>query len=54
VGCKQGIEIARLWLEEGTIVYTVNRQGIRSFEAFGPALTHDPLVVLVNQGTASE
>jgi len=41
--------------EEGTIVYTVNRQGIQgSFEAFGPALTHDPLVVLVNQGTASE
>jgi carboxyl-terminal processing protease len=51
---QAGIEIARLWLEEGTIVYTVNRQGIQgSFEAFGPALTHDPLVVLVNQGTAS-
>lgn len=51
---QAGIEIARLWLDEGTIVYTVNRQGIQgSFEAFGPALTHDPLVVLVNQGTAS-
>ena len=51
---QAGIEIARLWLEKGTIVYTVNRQGIQgSFEAFGPALTHDPLVVLVNQGTAS-
>jgi carboxyl-terminal processing protease len=51
---QAGIEIARLWLEEGTIVYTVNRQGIQgSFEAFGSALTRDPLVVLVNQGTAS-
>ena len=51
---QAGIEIARLWLDEGPIVYTVNRQGIQgSFEAFGSALTHDPLVVLVNQGTAS-
>jgi carboxyl-terminal processing protease len=49
-----GIEIARLWLEDGAIVYTVNRQGtIGSFEANHAALTHDPLVVLVNQGTAS-
>ena len=49
-----GIEIARLWMNEGTIVYTVNRQGIEgSFEATGQALTKDPLVVLVNQGTAS-
>ncbi|MER3432110.1 MAG: carboxyl-terminal protease [Leptolyngbya sp. ERB_1_1] len=49
-----GIEIARLWLDEGAIVYTVNRQGtIGSFEATGKALTQDPLVVLVNQGTAS-
>lgn len=51
---QAGIEIARLWLDEGTIVYTVNRQGIQgSFEAFGSAITQDPLVVLVNQGTAS-
>lgn len=51
---QSGIEIARLWLEQGPIVYTVNRQGIQgSFEAFGQPLTHDPLVVLVNQGTAS-
>jgi carboxyl-terminal processing protease len=51
---QAGIEIARLWLDEGTIVYTVNRQGtLGSFEADGPALTEDPLVVLVNQGTAS-
>ncbi len=51
---QAGIEIARLWLDSGTIVYTVNRQGIQgSFEAFGPALTTDPLVILVNQGSAS-
>ncbi|MBW4691026.1 MAG: PDZ domain-containing protein [Lyngbya sp. HA4199-MV5] len=51
---QAGIEIARLWLNQGTIVYTVNRQGIQgSFEATEQALTDDPLVVLVNQGTAS-
>lgn len=51
---QAGVEIARLWLDQGTIVYTVNRQGIQgSFEALGSALTNDPLVILVNQGTAS-
>ncbi|MEB3192058.1 MAG: S41 family peptidase [Snowella sp.] len=51
---QAGIDIARLWLPEGTIVYTVNRQGIQdSFTAVGEALTDAPLVVLVNQGTAS-
>ncbi len=51
---QSGIEIARLWLNSGTVVYTVNRQGIQgSFESFGLALTDDPLVILVNQGTAS-
>ncbi|WP_174764077.1 carboxyl-terminal processing protease CtpA [Anabaena sp. UHCC 0253] len=51
---QAGIEVARLWLDSGTIVYTVNRQGIQgTYEAFGPALTKDPLVILVNQGTAS-
>lgn len=51
---QAGIEIARLWLDQGSIVYTVNRQGIQgSFEAFGSAITQAPLVVLVNQGTAS-
>ena len=51
---QSGIEIARLWLNSGTVVYTVNRQGIQgSFESFGPALTDDPLVILVNAGTAS-
>jgi carboxyl-terminal processing protease len=51
---QAGIEIARMWLDKGTIVYTVNRQGtLGSFDAFGSALTDDPLVVLINQGTAS-
>jgi carboxyl-terminal processing protease len=51
---QAGIEIARLWLDEGTIVYTVNRQGmLDSFDSFGPAITNSPLVLLVNQGTAS-
>lgn len=51
---QAGIDIARLWLDEGTIVYTVNRDGIQdSFYAYGPALTDAPLVVLVNPGTAS-
>nr|MDJ0773465.1 S41 family peptidase [Mastigocoleus sp. MO_167.B18] len=51
---QAGIDVAREWLDSGTIVYTVNRQGILgSFDAFGPALTDDPLVVLVNKGTAS-
>ena len=49
-----GIDIARLWLNSGTIVYTVDRRGILdSFEATGAALTQDPLVILVNEGTAS-
>lgn len=51
---QAGIEIARLWLNEGTIVYTVNRQGIlEDFEASNNALTQKPLIVLVNRGTAS-
>lgn len=51
---QAGIEIARLWLKDGTVVYTVNRNGIQdSFTANGDALTEDPLIVLVNQGTAS-
>jgi carboxyl-terminal processing protease len=51
---QAGIDVARLWLKEGTVVYTVNRNGIQdSFPAGSAPLTDDPLVVLVNQGTAS-
>jgi carboxyl-terminal processing protease len=51
---QAGVDIARDWIEEGTIVYTVNRQGtLDSYEAAETALTQDPLAVLVNGGTAS-
>jgi carboxyl-terminal processing protease len=51
---QAGIEIARMWMDEGTVVYTVNRQGtLGSYDAIGKAITDDPLVVLVNRGTAS-
>ncbi|MBV5261233.1 PDZ domain-containing protein [Synechococcus moorigangaii CMS01] len=51
---QAGIEIARLWLDQETIVYTVNRQGIfESYNAVGQPATTAPLVVLVNQATAS-
>ena len=51
---QAGVEIARMWLNDGTIVYTVNRQGaLGSFDSNSEILTEDPLVVLVNQGTAS-
>ncbi len=51
---QAGVEIARMWLNNSTIVYTVNRQGaLGSFDANDGMLTDAPLVVLVNQGTAS-
>lgn len=51
---QAGIEIARMWMDEGPVVYTVNRQGgLGSYDATGKAITDDPLVVLVNKGTAS-
>lgn len=51
---QAGVEIARMWLDQGTVVYTVDRQGsLGSYEAVGKAITGDPLVLLVNKGTAS-
>ena len=48
------IDIARMWLEDGNIVSTVDRQGIVDEEAANNrALTHLPLVVLVDGGSAS-
>lgn len=48
------IEIARMWLNEGSIVSTVNRQGLVDEEvASNRALTTKPLVVLVDGGSAS-
>ncbi|NJN75793.1 MAG: PDZ domain-containing protein, partial [Synechococcaceae cyanobacterium RL_1_2] len=52
---QAGIEIARIWLDNpSTVVYTVDRQGtLDSFEAESTMMTHAPLVLLVNKGTAS-
>ncbi|NJL41200.1 MAG: PDZ domain-containing protein [Leptolyngbyaceae cyanobacterium RM2_2_4] len=48
------IDIARMWLDGGVIVSTVDRQGISDQEsASGQALTDKPLVVLVDGGSAS-
>jgi len=49
-----GLQIARMWISEGTIVYTVDRHGMQEgFEAKGSAITPDPLVVLTDGGSAS-
>lgn len=48
------IEIARMWLDSGVIVSTVNRQGVVDEEAANNrALTNKPLVVIVDGGSAS-
>lgn len=48
------IDIARMWIDEGLIVSTVNRQGVAEQEAAnGTAITDKPLVVLVDGGSAS-
>ena len=48
------VEIAREWLNEGTIVSTKTRDGIQDVKrATGRAITDKPLVILVNEGSAS-
>ncbi|MBE9054159.1 PDZ domain-containing protein [Nostocales cyanobacterium LEGE 11386] len=47
------IDIARMWINKGTIVSMVQRSQIEREKANGRALTNKPLVVIVNQGTAS-
>ncbi|PSB25532.1 carboxyl-terminal processing protease CtpC [Stenomitos frigidus] len=48
------IEIARMWLKDGAIVSTVDRQGEQDRErANNRSLTDKPLVVLVDGGSAS-
>ena len=48
------IDIARMWLDEGTIVSTVDRGGLRERKAANnSALTDKPLVVLIDGGSAS-
>ena len=51
---QASVEIARMWIDEGGIVSTVNRQGETDREvANNRALTDKPLVVLVDGGSAS-
>jgi carboxyl-terminal processing protease len=48
------VDIARQWLNEGVIVSTKTRDGIQDIKrANGRAITNKPLVVLVNEGSAS-
>ncbi|NJP12421.1 MAG: PDZ domain-containing protein [Leptolyngbyaceae cyanobacterium RU_5_1] len=48
------VDIARMWLRNGAIVSTKNRQGEQDRErANGRSLTNKPLVVLVDGGSAS-
>lgn len=48
------VEIARMWIQDGTIVSTVNRQRDSDREeATQRALTNKPMVVLVDGGSAS-
>lgn len=48
------VEIARMWLEKGTIVSTVDRNGESDRQrANGKAMTDKPLVVMVDGGSAS-
>ncbi len=48
------IAIARQWLDEGIIVSTKTRDGIQDIKrANGRSLTKRPLVILVNEGSAS-
>lgn len=52
----EGIEIAKIWLDKGVIVYICDSQGVRDiYEADGnnAIATSEPLAVLVNKGTAS-
>jgi carboxyl-terminal processing protease len=48
------VDIARMWINKGTIVSTVDRNGeVEREQANGKALTNKPLVAIVNEGTAS-
>ncbi|WP_315790495.1 S41 family peptidase [Fischerella sp. JS2] len=48
------VDIARMWINKGTIVSMVDRNGeIEREQANGKALTNKPLVAIVNEGTAS-
>ncbi len=51
---RSSIEIARMWMNDGTIVSTVDRDGLtQEIKANRTAITTLPTVVLVNQASAS-
>ncbi|NDD45055.1 MAG: PDZ domain-containing protein, partial [Synechococcaceae bacterium WB9_4xB_025] len=51
---EASVDIARQWIDEGTIVSTKTREGIQDVRrATGSALTQRPVVVIVNEGSAS-
>ncbi|MBR76006.1 MAG: peptidase S41, partial [Cyanobium sp. RS427] len=51
---EASVDIARQWLNEGIIVSTRTREGIRDIRrATGSAITDKPMVVLIDQGSAS-
>ncbi|OVA12273.1 PDZ domain [Macleaya cordata] len=53
---KAGLDVAQIWLDgDETLVNTIDRDGnlLPINMVNGHALTHDPLVVLVNEGSAS-
>jgi carboxyl-terminal processing protease len=48
------VDIARMWMKQGRIVSTIDRRGgDRQFSANNTAITDLPLVVLVDEGSAS-
>ncbi|KAI4345940.1 hypothetical protein L6164_013025 [Bauhinia variegata] len=52
----EGIEIAKIWLDKGVIVYICDSRGVRDIldtDGSGALATSEPLAVLVNKGTAS-
>lgn len=52
----EGIEIAKLWLDKGVIVYICDSRGVRDIldtDGSSALATSEPLAVLVNKGTAS-
>ncbi|KAI7747627.1 hypothetical protein M8C21_024622 [Ambrosia artemisiifolia] len=52
----EGIEIARIWLDKGVIVYICDSRGVRDIidtDGTNAVATSEPLAVLVNKGTAS-
>ncbi|PIM97590.1 C-terminal processing peptidase [Handroanthus impetiginosus] len=52
----EGIEIAKIWLNKGVIVYICDSRGVRDIydtDGSNAVAASEPLVVLVNKGTAS-